>query len=99
MARKTERLKEEVMHNMAQHMDCRGGTCFWMGCMKLGSGVQLDPQIHQFPSAGTSSTAMYFCTTFFFYYLLNLVDFQSSQTAKAAHFACRCSALAASKPL
>lgn len=34
-----------------------------------------------------------------FFFVVNLVDFQRSRTAKAAHFACRCSALAACKPL
>lgn len=31
MARKTERLKEEVLHNMAQHMDRRGRDMFLHG--------------------------------------------------------------------
>lgn len=73
---------------------CREGTGF---CMELRTGVQPNPQTHQFPSAATSSTAMLPCTTSVV--VFNVVDFQNSEAAKAAHFACRCSALAASKPL
>jgi len=74
------------------------GTGFCMGLHKA----------HGWGSAGPPNPPVHFCSHLLnshvfvqklFYLFFNLVDFQSSRTARAAHFACRCSALAASKPL